>query len=349
MQKENSRLSLAGSDAALGLLKNPIFCLSLYFVLALCIMAWRWGGVTNDSLIYYRTALYFRGMVDINSLESPFSYRIMSSLIASMLPGDIRFNFGLLNFLSVVGSAYILRALMNTLGFSKVHAAVGGALVILSFPAFWYAPYCTVDPLALLFRTAMVYLLWKKQWTSAALIFCISVTVREDLLVMFLAATVWAIRNRAWRGLIIWGGSLAVALLVLLVVRWSFAMLPQYFWLPGLGWVQLNLTSPKRILSSLLGIGPAGLILPFVFVKRRQIMFKPQWREPFVFLATFLAIFSLVPMYGLLSAGIDARPFWHLYPALIPLGIIGAALLLYGISWSSSLAEEKQTIFGCWL
>jgi hypothetical protein len=120
---------------------NWPFVIGGFAVLALVVMLWRWGGTIEDSLAYFNTAQWLRGELAPSELRAPFPYRIAVPALAALLPGDAHNTFATLNWLFTVATACLATATARRMGFGTQRALAAGALVILSLPTFWYAPY----------------------------------------------------------------------------------------------------------------------------------------------------------------------------------------------------------------
>ncbi|MGH8852983.1 MAG: hypothetical protein ACREWI_01770, partial [Telluria sp.] len=117
-----------------------------FALLALLVMAWRWGGTVADSQAYYDTARYLRGEIPASELVAPFPYRLLVPAVASVIPGELRNGFAMLNWVLVTLGACLMSATVLRAGLGERRAIAAGVLMIVSLPVFWYAPYLLVDP-----------------------------------------------------------------------------------------------------------------------------------------------------------------------------------------------------------
>ncbi|MES2898565.1 MAG: hypothetical protein V4723_02500 [Pseudomonadota bacterium] len=281
------------------------FIAAAFALLALAVMAWRWGGTVADSLAYFNTARYFRGELPLSALEAPFPYRSLMPGLAALLPGELHNSFAILNWLSVSAAALMASMTLVRLELPRERAIAGGLMLILSVPTFWYAPYLLVDPGSLCARAAFVLAVVAGQPWLAAGAGLVGTAVREEniLLLVWLVA---ARRIAPLPGLLV----LAAGASWILTVRWYLIPgLPSYIWTPGLDKVLRTLGDQRAMLSLAAG---AGVVLPLALLGMRRA--APRLRP----LLGLLALMALPPLYAFLCVRVDGRAIWGLYPFLIP-------------------------------
>lgn len=286
-----------------------LFLVTVLPALALALMWRRWGGTIEDSLAYFNTALWLRGELPFEALQAPFPYRLLVPAVAAILPGDVRHSFALLNWLLISAAGVMAGVTAMRLGYPRRLSYVAGALMVLAFPTYWYAPYLLVDPGSICARAAFVLALVSGQPWLAALAGVVGTAVREEnilLLVWLLAA-----RQIGWRAGL---AALALAAAWLLAVRWWFvAGLPPYIWKPSMGQLLHALHSDWRSLASLALC--AGAVLPMALLGLGR---APRQLQP---LKSLLVLMALPPLYAALSVRVEGRVIWGLYPMLIPFAI----------------------------
>lgn len=276
--------------------------------LALFIMSWRWGGTVADSIAYFDTARYLRGEVPASALQSPFPYRLIVPALASFMPGDLRNGFAALNWLAVTMAACMVFLTIMRLGLGLNRAVVGGLLLVLSFPTFWYAPYLLVDPGSVAARAGFVLAVVSGQPLAAAVLGILATGVREENILLL----VWLVAAR--RIAFIPGvAALAAAGSWLVIVRWWIIPgLPSYVWQPSLSNVLTSLADVRSLASLVAG---AGLVLPLALLGLRHAL--PQVRP----LRSLLVLMALPTLYAALCVRVDGRAIWGLYPMLIPFAV----------------------------
>jgi hypothetical protein len=282
-----------------------------FAALALAVMWWRWGGTIEDSLHYFNTARYLRGEIPASELVAPFPYRLLVPATAAALPGDVRNNFALLNWLLMSGAACMIALSVQRLGYGLRGAALGGLLLIVSVPTYWYAPYLLVDPGSLCARAAFVLALVSGQPWLAAMAGVVGTAVREENIVLLF----WLLASRqigAGAGLL----ALSAAGGWMLAVRWWIITgLPAYKWTPSWGTVMHALADVRSLASIALA---AGLVLPLALLGMRKA--PPQLRP----LKGLLLVMALPPLYAALCVRVEGRIIWGLYPMLIPFAVTAA-------------------------
>ena len=292
-------------------LQNTLICYrwpGLIFgfaALALFVMSWRWGGTVEDSLAYFNTARYLRGEAAASELRAPFPYRVLVPAVASILPGDLRNAFAGFNWLAITAAACMIAMTIARLGLGRQRSVLGGLLLIISVPTFWYAPYLLVDPGSICARAAFVLAVVTGQpWLAAAVGILATATREENILLL-----VWLV---AARQIAIPAGvaALAVAGSWLLLVRWWLIPgLPSYIWQPSLATVLAALADVRSLASIVTG---AGVVLPLALPGLRRPL--PPLRP----LVSLLLLMALPPLYAALCVRVDGRAIWDLYPMLIP-------------------------------
>lgn len=276
-----------------------------FALLACMVMVWRWGGTVADSQAYYDTARWLRGEIPAGSLVAPFPYRILLPALASVIPGDLRNGFAMLNWLLVTLGACLTTACVLRAGLGRRRAVAAGLMMIVSVPTFWFAPYLVVDPGSVCARAAFVLAVISGQPWLAALAGLLGTAVREENILLL--AWLLAMRRIAFLpGLAV----LAAAGAWIVAVRWWLvAGLPSYTWAPR--WEQVvHALGDWRSLATI--IGSAILVVPLAL---RGWRVAPPVLRP---IAGLLALMALPPLYAALCVRVDGRAVWGLYPFLVP-------------------------------
>lgn len=276
-----------------------------FALLALLVMAWRWGGTIADSQAYYDTARYLRGEIPASTLVAPFPYRLLVPALASLIPGDLRNGFAALNWLLVSAGACLVSAAVLRAGLGQRRAIAAGLMMIVSVPTFWYAPFLVVDPGSICARAAFVLaVLTGQPWLAAAAGLLGSAVREENILLL-----VWLVAMR--RIAFLPGvGFLAAAGAWMVAVRWwIIGGLPSYAWVPR--WEQVaHALGDWRSLATI--AGSAMLVVPLAALGWRA---APRALRPF---AGLLFLMALPLLYAALCVRVDGRAVWALYPFLVP-------------------------------
>ncbi|MEW6762478.1 MAG: hypothetical protein AB1437_16785 [Pseudomonadota bacterium] len=282
--------------------------IAAFALLALALMAWRWGGTVADSQAYYDTARYLRGEIDASQLVAPFPYRVLVPAIAAIMPGDLRNTFAALNWILVTAGACLMSAAVLRAGLDGRRAIAAGLLMIVSLPTFWYAPYLLVDPGSVCARAAFVFAVLSGQPWLAAAAGLVGTAVREENILLL----VWLV---AMRRIAILPGLafLAAAGVWIVALRWVLITgLPGYTWEPNWWTVQHALRDVRSLLSI---AGSAFLVVPLAIWGWRS---APRAMRP---LASLLFLMALPPLYAALCVRVDGRAVWGLYPFLVPFAV----------------------------
>ncbi|WP_143133332.1 hypothetical protein [Pseudoduganella namucuonensis] len=282
--------------------------IAVFSSLALALMWWRWGGTVEDSLAYFNTARYLRGELPFGELRAPFPYRVLVPAVASIIPGELRNSFAMLNWLLVSAAGCMAALSVMRLGYNRRKAFLAGLMLVACVPTYWYAPYLLVDPGSICARAAFVLALVSGQPWLAAAAGLAGTAVREEnvlLLVWLLAARQIAIPA----GL----AALAAAGAWILAVRWwLLAGLPAYSWTPSLNQAIHALGDLRSLASMALA---AGVVLPLALIGLGR---APGQLRP---LKSLLLLLALPPLYAALCVRVDGRAIWGLYPVLLPFAI----------------------------
>lgn len=276
--------------------------------LALALMWWRWGGTVEDSLAYFNTARYLRGELPIGDLRAPFPYRILVPAVASIIPGELRNSFALLNWLLVSAAGCMVALSVMRLGYSRRQAFLAGLMLVACVPTYWYAPYLLVDPGSICARAAFVLALVSGQPWLAAAAGLAGTAVREENILLL----VWLL---AARQISIPAGLAALAAAggwILAVRWWLITGLPGYSWTPSLNQAIHALGDLRSLASMALA---AGVVLPLALIGLGR---APAQLRP---LKSLLLLLTLPPLYAALCVRVDGRAIWGLYPMLLPFAI----------------------------
>jgi hypothetical protein len=299
-----------------------------FALLALALMAWRWGGTIEDSQAYFDTARYLRGELSKEALRAPFPYRILVPAIAAGLPGDLRNGFAMLNWALVTAAAALSTGAVLRAGLGSKRAVAAGLLMLLSLPTVWYAPYLLVDPGSVCARAAFVLAVLSGQPWLAALAGLAGTAVREENILLL----VWLVAMRRI-GLAPGLAVLAAAGAWIVALRWwLLAGLPGYTWEPSWWSFTHNLKDLRSMASVCLS---ALVVLPLALAA---------WRKAPPALGQFrslLLLMALPPLYAALCVRIDGRAVWGLYPFLVPLAVsLGAGRRLKAVAGGAAARER---------
>lgn len=300
-----------------------------FALLALALMAWRWGGTVEDSQAYFDTARYLRGELSKEALRAPFPYRILVPAVAAGLPGDLRNGFAMLNWLLVTAAAGLCTAAVLRAGLGSKRAVAAGLLMLVSLPTVWYAPYLLVDPGSVCARAAFVLAVLAGQPWLAALAGLLGTAVREEnILLLFWLVAMRRIALLSGLAVLAAAGAWIVALR-----WWLLAGLPGYTWEPSWWSFTHNLKDARAMAS----VGLTALVaLPLAVAA---------WRKAPPALGQFkslLVLMALPPLYAALCVRIDGRAVWGLYPFLIPLAVsLGAARVVPAAPGRAPVRERE--------
>jgi len=302
----------------------------VYFVFLFVIMSFRLGEPCNDCKHYIRMAYFFRGDCSLHKLGAPYCYRILPSLLVSLVPYWPEGVFPLMNMAFMWLGVIVLDGFFRRVGFSGRESFLGVELYIFSFPVFWYAPYAITDPSAMFFRIAGISLGFTNHFILAGLSALLGVHARQDLLavpIMLAIFYFWKKRYRMSETMI---GFLLASMASMAVVVYYLRDVPESYPYPVIlmSWSEqmyfnFNL---RAVYYLVMGIGLVGGLAFFaLFAQGRD--WEGIKRETIIFLLIALGVSWLTPVYSFLVARFDARTVWQTYIAMIPFSLIGIRVL----------------------
>ena len=149
---------------------TKVVCFIIFFLIAL-VMNYSTFSISNadwytnnkcylgldgfDSCFYVQYVNYFLGSESVLP-PAPFSYRLLTSFMASYLPFSPRVSINILNFFGLYFSSIIIFLLAKKY-FSQRVSCICALLFLISWPSFHYCTNTYVDSLAVFFLTLLLY------------------------------------------------------------------------------------------------------------------------------------------------------------------------------------------------
>lgn len=301
----------------------------LLFISTLVVSFYRFGNAENffDSARYVEIANFFRGNAQLSDLEPPYSYRPLVPFAVSILPFSIPFGFGFVNTLFIFLSSLVLFAFLRELQFSRKLSFIGSLLFLFSFPTFWYGSACLTDAAGIFFLLLGVYLI-KKGYPLILIVFATSLGVfaRETVIVLLPLYILYDMKN-SFRKLCL----LVIPLIVLSTIRIYFS--PKvgsptwYWWHISLDATLFNLTRLDMWFTLTLTLGIFPFLIYITYLNKDKWI-KEMNKKDLIFLRNIFVSFSIIPLYAFIAAYFDGRYIWVLYPAFIPISLIGLPYLI---------------------
>lgn len=261
------------------------------------------GTLTLDGSMYANMVLAFRGEISFHSIDAPFSYRLMTPFLASLLPLSPEFSISILNSLFciiMVLAVYWTCRELDVDDDSSFKAAIGFAV---SWNLLLYGTAVHIDPgLIMCWSLFILAVVKEARFPVLLMIAIVAVLFKEVALVMPLTIVL----SDKIRGITI----LAAQTTIVVFVR--FAMSLGTSWEGTIGylwWVDisrnLNIVVLFEVICSL------ALILPISYIgyknSRNQIL--PQFLVPGL----------LVIIIGFLYGAFCGRFIWMFQVGLVPL------------------------------
>ncbi len=276
-----------------------------------------YSKIFPDSEKYLLLVDWFQGQIPTSELVAPWSYRPLTSLLASLIPIDPVLSFLIINSILLLVFNYILYLICREFDLSRFTSFLVVSVYTISHPSIAYGVAVLVEAGAMLSIALLVYVLLKeydRKYTLLLLV--IGVCFRETVIVMALA---YLLYTRDWKTSI-----------PLFVVSGSVYLVNRLIFNPGVSedgfvWAfHLNnflLTGTNTLIMfqrAFLFIIPFIVIALIVLRKRtdeRKIV--QNW-----LLTTGVPLLGIM-LFGLFFAAFTSRFIWPLYISFIPLVGIG--------------------------
>ncbi len=320
--------------------------LGIYLVLAALLLLVTWPRFDRQDLFidawthpqnvdtesYAAMAREFRNPPDWQLFIRPFCFRPLTPLLASLLPLPPGTAVNVINLGWLLAALFFLLKILDHQNFSPPWQAVGGALLVIAFPTFYYSTIGLVDP-GILFICALggYYLKQDRLWATVVLALLGMLIMEKAVLLIPPLFGALLSRGRHW----LVAGFLAFAGLVgCMMVLWllqHFGPVEKgdaYFWKPRPEVVLANLSRFEFWAGSLLCFGAPGFLL--LYWPARTLpgngLRLETWRPWLIDLCGTLGGFGLWG-WALISAHGDGRSLWLVYPFMIPLALRGLQYL----------------------
>jgi hypothetical protein len=273
------------------------------------------GGWDSDGLIYGRILDCFREGGDLSEVVAPWKWRILTALLASLLPFEPLASFRVLGFASNCVSLALVHALARLSGFARRDGVIA---VLLYAGVFWTVKFTAYSPAYVDFQTQLLLLLGlylALTGRDAALppLVAIAVLQKESLLILSPIAWFCCARRHGFSSrrsllqlVLVVALPLAVMAGIRAVILGYVASPPEKFLRHATAlsdadeWLRLSL-------SFFSGLG----ILPLVLLLHRRAAWRHARSHPHWLLLVALGAI-------LLLGGIDkARLFLYMLPAVV--------------------------------
>ena len=275
-----------------------------------------------DAEKYIATVEWIRGTSPDIELYAPFSYRLLTPLLAAPLPFDSMTSINILNLLFLIGGLFLLYHLLRLLNIDEKPALFGSALFALSFPTFFYVTVGYLDPILLFMLILGLNLIYKKIWWGAALTIGLGFLGKEGVIMLLpvLGVALWQQKEGLPR-ITLWM-LLAVGLWISLWygVRAVVPVANEFQWSTTSDQLIMNLSRPRSWLT--LVLTGATLLIPLALnlIRRRSITIPP---IKGLYTPLWVGLIVAIGYYGYswTTAYVDGRMFWPIYIFGIPLVI----------------------------
>ncbi|MFX1263991.1 MAG: hypothetical protein ACFFH0_01315 [Promethearchaeota archaeon] len=304
-------------DEERAVLSRPILVyLAVVALVDIVVSVPRFGYVYPDSLYYFDSVDFFRGILAGTELTAPFCYRPALPALAAILPIDPVLTFSIVNLAFVILLSWVILLLAMEFGLSDFSAFLASLVCSASLANLFYGSVVLVDPGALFFLALAYHQMMKNGDDKLiAVLFALGVLYKEVALVGVLAFLIHR-RLRGWYWMIL---PIAVyGALRLLIPSGN----PGFLWTFHLD----NLTSvaPATVRTFAFGLGPHVLLF-LIGLLMGKGEFQSKARKWLVSLGIPGIGYMIL---GLFFAHFDVRFLWPLQLSMVPLIGIGATAVI---------------------
>lgn len=275
----------------------------------------------NDAIQYINYTKYLSGESTLkDSIYKPYTYRILTPLIASKLPFDSLSSINLCNILFLLLSLLGLYHILLKLKFNHEFSFLGCLLFSFSFPTFYYSVTGLVDPAVIFFITLGVLVILYKKWILLSITMLMGILAKESIVVLFpfLIMILYydkTIDLRKKYFIILF--NIAIVLAVYFLLRALVKGNEGVDWFPSTTKFFSNIVRIRAFLGMVLTLGIPGIIVLWYVIKNHFKLDNTLENSFFVGYVTTLIVF----IYSLFSAYSDGRFVWLSYPFSIPLAL----------------------------
>jgi hypothetical protein len=286
------------------------------------------GVHSPDVQNYIHFTEYFKGVLPIDSVEKPFSYRPAVPFLASLFPVDSLLGIVIVNVLASVISIVCIFLLLKHHRFEFGLCIIGCLLFAISFPLMYYSSAGYIDASAICVICSIVVATVYRRYFYLPFLFIVGALVKEVTIISLSFVLIhiynYNKKSKFIKMLLPVGLSVAVYGITSYIVRTNFGVGISYLWKPTIFSIQENIARPKTYLSFLLTFGVVGLFGVAQLIndarrRNRAVRLREFFRnyQYTPHMAGILSSFAL-SLFAFISAYADGRFFWTAYPFLIP-------------------------------
>ncbi|MFW9807824.1 MAG: hypothetical protein ACFFE6_00460 [Candidatus Thorarchaeota archaeon] len=304
-----------------------------------------YSKIFPDSEKYLLLVDWFHGQISTSELIAPWSYRPLTSFLASLVPLDPVLSFLMVNTILLLLLNYIIYLICREFRFSKLSSFLVTSIYTFSHPSVGYGVAVLVEAGSMLSIALIAYVLLQKPDQKhrlyILLLLVMGVCFRETVIVM---AGAYLFYTRDWKTFI-----------PLFIISGSVYLLNRTIFNPGVSdtgyfWsFHLNnfiLTGSNTIRMVILAF---QFIIPFMVIGLYVLRNRTHERKTVLnWLITIGVPLSGITIFGLFFASFTSRFIWPLYISFIPLvgkGVEGFIDFFRGIIMGLKLKDdEMQTI-----
>lgn len=292
-----------------------------------------WPPASTDAVILLGDAPRYIGMVEDFRGEprtfpgrpprSPFTYRPLVPLVASLLPFDAMTSINIVSLAALLIALICIYASLFRLGFDFPWCVAGCLMFIFSLPAYYYSTCGYTDAALVSCLAAGVLLILTNRWTYLALLIFLGAFVKETIMLLIPPLAIYLLFRRTLftkEGMIL---PVAVALFAAgyLLARRTIPGQPVFLWIPTMEYLTENLSRVSSWKSYAVAPGVQGVLAVFIFRCTKTGWFRERLPEMAMFITGCLMSLALAG-YAVVSAFADGRYFWTSYPFSIPLAAV---------------------------
>jgi hypothetical protein len=271
------------------------------------------GEYNPDVAAYIDMVKYFRSEITLENSEilKPFSYRIVPTFLASLLPYKALTSLNVVNMIFNYLSLFYLFKIFKKLKININSQFISTGLFIFSFPMFYYGSSGVIDPVLISFLTIGIYLILNDKYRSIVVLTYISAMVKETAIILI---PFYYFYNKSKKLNFIKTSVLFFAFITstFFYAREVIQLPDVHNFTPSWDFVKDNLYRPRAYITYVLSY---IYLLPLVYLGIRKIE-KSNLK---LSLIVGLILGNGIYAYSFIAAYPDGRLIWPAYPFTIVL------------------------------
>lgn len=265
------------------------------------------GEYSIDTQNYINIIDYYKGdKSKIDSISVPYTYRVLPTFAASLLPFNSLTNLNLLNLLSLLIALWVQILILERLKVQKGIIIIANLLFIFNFSTFYFGTSGVVDPFLIMLLYLNIYLILKNNLYGFFVFMFITAFSKETAIILI---PFYIIYNGIKKDILLNGLIAYILFQIGTFLSRNIIHLDSHFiWEMEIENFLYNLQRPRSYFSYIISYS-YFLPLIFYFLKHKYVKTK---MEKSLVLGIILG--NLIFIYSFWAAYPDARLIWAAYP-----------------------------------